>query len=327
MATEDDEQEFLAFAAHAYAEFRRRKETDRARTIGELWRAWVASQAGGKRIDHIRGHGYYVTKVTCTLGDRQFVVADLRWPEFDHDHVRAWLDAIARTPSAKRGVLLAPGSRDQVRLGLQACFAWHVKVTKLVTANPLSGIPLEAREPHRRQGYFTPEIFAEFLKHCRPLFAAMLRVSARCGGLRRDEVRLLRKDGVDYQAGELVVRNKGGRIKRVLATGDALEEIASWAKLAPGEYVFANPQDPKGGPVPTSTMWRWMKQACDASGIKLAGEKPVFHHARHTAGRWRSCRQRRCRGSLNSSATPARTKLRRATAACAAMRRSACAPG
>jgi integrase len=141
---------------------------------------------------------------------------------------------------------------------------------------------MEDPNPPSRQGYFTPAALQEFLKHCRPLLAAMFRVSARCGGLRRDAVRLLAKHQVDYGAGELVFMNKGGKERRVLMTADAMDEIAAWSKLSPGRLVFPSPKDPTGNrPIPQTTFSNWVRDAQKASGITLMGEKAVFHHARH----------------------------------------------
>ena len=278
---DDDKRAFLELAERAFSDLQRQKEASQAKTIGELWDAWALSAEFQRRARHRRGHRRYLT-IPCVLEGETFAVQDLKWTDFTVERVDAWKKAMATTPTSRKGVRLSAASRDQIRLGLQGCFTYHLRHTRLVTSNPLSGIPLEETSPTRRQGYFTPDSLAAYLRHCRPILAAMLRISARCGGLRRDEIRLLRKEQIDHHGKKLIVRNKGGGEKRVLITEDAYKELMAWVQLSPGVYVFPKPSDPTGNtPVPSRNISRWMAEASASSGVKLQGETPVFHHARH----------------------------------------------
>jgi integrase len=281
MASENDKREFLELAAQAFESLQRKRESSKAKTIAELWDTWIATDgASGKNTSRVYHRRYLA--IPCALDGESFTVLGLRWPDFDRAHVDAWREALAATKGARTRAPLSPASRDQIRLSLQACFSYHQRHTKLVTSNPLRDVPREDNNPPRRKGYFTPEDLERFLKHCPPILAAMIRVSARCAGLRREAVRLLAKDQIDWAAGEIVYKNKGGAEKRALMTSDAMEEIRSWSRLSPGRLVFPAPRDPTGNrPVAQTTFSRWMREAGKASGVSLMGESPVFHHARH----------------------------------------------
>lgn len=283
MASEkDDEREFAEFAARAFADYKRKQAAEGAKTVRELWDAFLVAMANHQREPHLRSATRYLA-LPCRLGDEEFVLLDLAWTALDHDHIEAWQKTVAKTPSRKGGRLLAPISQDAIRLGLQACFKYHVKVTKLMRSNPLLGIPKMERNPPRREGYFTPELLDRFLPHCRPLLASILRVSARCGGLRKDEVRTLTIDAIDREARELVVKNKGGGTKRVLIPDDVYEEIKALAKVSQAgqnEFLFPNPRG-GGGPIPEGTLNDWFDRACAKSGILINGKKPCFHMVRH----------------------------------------------
>lgn len=281
MPEHDDEKEFAEFARRAFSEWKRREAEKSDRTIRELWAAWIPTLEGkGTRVAHATSsYRRYVAKMPVRLGEREFVVADLRWSEFDRDHVNAWLAALRQVKSSRNEPLSA-GSRDQVRLHLQACFAYHVKETRLMRWNPLANVPREEREPKMRLAYFTPEALATFMQHARPLLQQYMRFVARTG-LRRDEARLLRKDQIDHEHRELVIPRKGGKTHRVLVPDDAYQELRALILAAPGEYVFPNPRDPRGGPIPTDTLGGWFRRARKAAGITMLGEKLVIHSLRH----------------------------------------------
>jgi integrase len=282
MSTDEEEKrKFLLLAEQAFAELKKQQEVGAAKKVRDLWAIWfpTVEETGGGAARRV--HGRYVLDFKVPFEDGEYPVGDLRWPEFTHDRVMLWKAAMLRRESFS-GRKLSKGYCDLVRMTLQSCFAYHVKVTHLMSRNPLVGIPRELRKPPRRQGYFTPEQFEDFLGYCRPMLAAMLRLSARAAGLRANEVRTLRKDQVDYLTREVAVVNKGGNVKRVLLTSDAMEIIRDWVKVSPGEFVFANPRDRRGLPLPKGTLWNWVDDARREWGMKIVGEKPVFHSARHS---------------------------------------------
>lgn len=265
----------------AYAEIEAKEQAAAGRTVRELWDKWMPTVISTSRGPNIRTHRKYVDSMAVTHEDESFVLGDLPWTECTPERMNAWRAALAARVSV-RGGPLSPGTRDQARLSLQACFAYHVD-TGTIGRNPLKGIPREEGRLKRKEGYFTAETLPRFLSHCRPVLAAILRHSARCGGMRRDEVRLLRKSQIDHETREAVVRNKGGRTKRVLLTDDIYEQVRAWSLTSPGEFVYANPASPIGAPVPKSTLWTWMDDACKASGLRFAGDvKPTIHDTRRT---------------------------------------------
>lgn len=280
----DDEKELTAFLTRAVAEFRRQKDAERAKPIRDLWVSFLASMEGKSRYAHLCSTTRYLS-IDCPLGDATFKVLDLPWSDFDTDHFEAWMKAMAVAPSRKGGQLLAKVSIDAHRFALQACFKHHVKVTKQIRFNPLKGMRKMDDHPPMREFYFTPDTLEVFCRYANPLLAALLRTSARCGGLRKDEVRTLTKGAINYEARELVVKNKGGRMKRVLIPDDTYEELRARARLAPGEFLFWNPRDPLGGPVPAGTIDSWFQEA----RRKAAKSRPelkdaVFHGTRHAFG-------------------------------------------
>jgi integrase len=269
----------------AVAELEANEARAAGKTVRELWDAWFPSVSDTARGPNIRTHRKYIDRMSCELAGETFVLGDLAWSQCDPPRMNAWRAALGRWLSKFQKPLSA-GTRDQVRLSLQACFTYHVK-TRTIGSNPLTGIPREPGRVVRRQGFFTPEELDRFLAHCRPVIGAMLRTSIRCGGLRNTEVRLLRKSEIDHETREFVVMNKGRngirKTKRVLITDDIYDLVLAWSSTSPGEFVFANPLRSDGRPVPRATFWGWFNDACKASGVVLfGGEKPTLHHARHT---------------------------------------------
>lgn len=283
----DDEEalraEFAAFlayrAAHAKAEDKRP-----ALTVEQLWDAWFPSVEASARGPNIRTHRRYTVAFTFALRGEQVRLGDLRPADCTPALWEAWKAALRATKN-RRGLPLGPDYRDQIRLSMQACFTYHIDTGGLAGRNPLKGVPREEGwKGRRREGFFSPEQLDRFLPHCRPLLAALLTLSFRSGGMRRDEMRLLRKSEVDWDNREIVLagaRTKTGEPRRVLLTDDCAELIQHFSAVSPSDYVFANPNDPEGGPVPQSTLWGWLDEARGRAKLTLAGEPPVIHSARH----------------------------------------------
>lgn len=100
-------------------------------------------------------------------------------------------------------------------------------------------------------------------------------------GLRRGEVARLRLDDVDWRAGELVVRGKGGREDRLPLPADVGEAIASYLRRgrpASGRReVFLRARAPYE-PVASGTVSSTVRRACRRAGIPEVGA----HRLRHT---------------------------------------------
>lgn len=276
--SDDDERELAEFMRRALADWKRQKAGQEAKTIRELYAAWMEVQEGHRAVRG-RAIAKYVLRMRVPWAGGDFVLGDLKWTELDRKRFDAWMGAL-RAFTLRNGKHLLPGSRDQVRLRLQQCFKFHLDQTRLVGRNPLHGFPLEEKESRMRKAYFTPELLQRFLEHARPMLAVFVRFLARTG-LRKTEALRLRKDQIDHETRELVLIRKGGRQKRVLIPDDAYELLQALIKVAPGDYVFANPRDPRGGFVPAGTMESWFRAAREKAGIKMLGEDLVIHSLRH----------------------------------------------
>ena len=274
--------EFQAFRAWKAAREGTSKTHTPAATIEALFDAWLPSVAHTARGPNIRGHRRYTVAFTFAFQGQQVRLGDLTPAECTPALWEAWKAAL-RTTINRRGRPLGADYRDQIRLTLQACFTYHVDTGGLAGRNPLKGIPREdGWKGRKREGYFSQAELERFLPHCRPILGAMLTLSFRSGGLRRDDMRLLKKHQVDWENLELVMpAKKGGEPRRVLLTSDCVDIVRAFSAVSPSDYVFANPADPWGGPVPQSTLWNWLDEARRASKLTLAGEPPVIHSARH----------------------------------------------
>ena len=101
-------------------------------------------------------------------------------------------------------------------------------------------------------------------------------------GLRRGEVAALSLDDIDWQAGELVVRGKGGRADRLPLPDDVGQAIAGWLRRGrPASShrrgVLAGPG--AGGAIAAGTVASTVRRACRRAGVAEVGS----HRLRHTA--------------------------------------------
>lgn len=229
-------------------------------TLAELYDAW-AMTLGASRAKTARAHRPYIVDALGALAHRKLTPSALL----------AWQEGLPRE--------LSPGYRQNIRTTLCSCLTYHVKV-RAIPSNPLAGLPRDKAVDNNRQGYFTPEAFRAFVAHARPILCDMALTAARCGGLRASEVCGLRRDQIDHDAREFVVLQKGGRKKRVLIADDVYAMVCRRLKEHGGWFVFPSVTDPSTH-VPYSTLAYWMDEAATASGVRLLGEKPVFHHLRH----------------------------------------------
>ena len=102
-------------------------------------------------------------------------------------------------------------------------------------------------------------------------------------GLRRGEVAGLTLDDIDWRAGELVVRGKGGREDRLPLPADVGEAIAAYLRRGrprerPAGGVPARPRR-RMMPIASGTVASTVRRACRRAGIAEVGS----HRLRHTA--------------------------------------------
>ena len=101
-------------------------------------------------------------------------------------------------------------------------------------------------------------------------------------GLRRGEVAALSLDDIDWQAGELVVRGKGGRADRLPLPDDVGQAIAGWLRrgrpASAHREVFLRDRAPVA-PIAAGTVASTVRRACRRAGVAEVGS----HRLRHTA--------------------------------------------
>ncbi len=280
-----DKDLLAAFAVFLEQHQAKKRQAGEVLTNAVLWDRWYPSVEASARGPNIRTHRRYAMELRFDFKAVETSLGERSPAECPAEIFEAWRGKL-KTLKSHRGTPLSASYRDQIRLSMQAMWTYHVG-TGTIDRNPLKGVPREdGWEGKKRMGYPTQQQLERFITHCRPLLAAMLKLSFRSGGMRRDEMRLLRKDEVDWEHREVVLqaeRNKGGRERRIVLTEDSLDILHHYTAISPSEYVFANPADKDGGPVPKSTLWGWLEEARQAAGTaaKLAGEPFVMHSARH----------------------------------------------
>lgn len=100
-------------------------------------------------------------------------------------------------------------------------------------------------------------------------------------GLRSVEVAAIRLEDIDWRAGEILVRGKGGRHDRLPLPTDVGEALASYLQRRPrGESraVFLGTLPP-AGPLSRQAVGTVVSAACSRARIQRAGA----HRLRHTA--------------------------------------------
>jgi site-specific recombinase XerD len=108
------------------------------------------------------------------------------------------------------------------------------------------------------------------------LLVIMLRL-----GLRRSEVAGLRLEDIDWRAGEVVVRGKGGRQDRLPLPAEVGEAVAAYLRRGrphgDRREVFLRARAPYG-PIASGTVASSVRRACRRAGIAEVGS----HRLRHT---------------------------------------------
>ena len=109
---------------------------------------------------------------------------------------------------------------------------------------------------------------------------AILLVLARLG-LRAGEVAAIELDDIDWRAGELLVRGKGGRRDVLPVPVDVGQALVSYLRRRPQtdcRKVFLRVRAPVG-PLPASALTHVVNSACRRAGVPRVGA----HRLRHTA--------------------------------------------
>jgi integrase len=199
----------------------------------------------------------------------------------------AWQSAVARTPT-KHGGPRAPGSADQVRLAIQNAFSFAV-ANGYMRRNFLlrgGGVPRLPGHDRKRKGAMTAEKVALVLPHL-TIPDRWIYKHTWDTGARSSAIRCLRKSEIDYEDSRLRMPGKkpGSRIE-IVVPRKTLEEMRRLADVSLSDYVYPNPLDPDGGPVPDNTHYQRVQRAYEAAGItQLSGERPGRHSLRHGKAR------------------------------------------
>lgn len=275
----DRDEEYERFQRFKRFEEQERASAPRERSLRELFDDWLRTLTGAyQRTVAARGK-YLDIPVRCAGTD--YVLGKLAPSQCSVAILSSWQLALSTQPGRRFGKALKSSSADQVWVALRTCLNWHVKSGEL-KLNPMGKV---ARMPRKlrnieRQGYYTPDELERVAAEM-PLIGGYILRHVFATGCRRDNIRTLRKHQIDWGAKDLIVIQKGGEPLRVAVPDATLDEIRALAALAPGDYVYPSPKDPRG-PVSTATLWKWIQQASRRSGVtSLAGEKPTIHHARH----------------------------------------------
>lgn len=266
-------------------------------TVGELWEAWEPWAKPRRRWDICASHKNTFrgieTMSWCkrepsrvpTTDGRSLLVWELPWTELTPAFADNWRAARSRQPNGRGGMVSDQAINREITT-LQSMLTYHVKITKRLARNPLSGWSRADEEQHARQTFLTPTQVESFITAGHPRWQDMAIVAYRCAGMRLSEVRLLRKSEVnwDLRIIELPARRNKNRKARIIPFPDDVEEILRrHVDSAHGEYVFTNPRDPtRSQPVPAGTMQYWTEGARARSGlVGVDGERVVFHSLRH----------------------------------------------
>jgi integrase len=248
-----------------------------ARTMASLWEEWFPTlPIGSSRWKNARVAARLLD-MPVKFGGRTITLGECSPADMVPALLEAWKSALHNFPG-ERGPL-GVGTRDSYRMTVQACLTYFVKIGTL-DKNPFHAVPREPGCRRERQGYFDEEGLERYLAAMPAIGAAILKTAFRTG-LRRDNVRLLRKTQIDWAADELAVIQKGGKPNRVIFPSDIRKLLEHWCAVSTGEFVFGSPSRTGGTPVGKTTLWEMMDEATRVTGMSLAGEKPNVHHARH----------------------------------------------
>lgn len=266
------------------------------RTIRELFDRFVLSEIGvnptvrkPRRADwrRILTHRQYILDLAFEWQGETITLGALPWEALKMSVGAAWMDALAaqhtKFSTDAKPATFSAGYQNRILGTLQAVFKWHV-VEKSVPGNPVRGWP-RAKRPGARQGHVTEDQFRRFADVAHPTLLKLAIVSARAGGMRNTEVRLLQVTEIDWEKKLINLpaeRCKNGEARSIPMIPEVFAILDAQRRTVPGTYLFPRPSDPLGGPVSDTTVQFWMRQARQKAGIVLNNnEQMVFHHLRH----------------------------------------------
>lgn len=179
-------------------------------------------------------------------------------------------------------------SRYRRSRSLMSFFRWAYK-TRRISENPMEFVPTPGRQKPQIHDVFNPAEIAALESLPSPdgqLLAVMFG-----SGLRKSELRELRRRDVNLSKGELhVLKGKGSKARVVPLAGRAVSAVADLDlldRLNPEDHLWAT--RPGGGgvvkrkdPISDTAWFMWWKRCIDQAGVRY--RKP--HMTRHTYATW-----------------------------------------
>jgi integrase len=282
-----------------------------ARTVAELWDAYAAhfppGLGKGKTPEYLPVHRRFFTTFEFEFEGKRITLGDQPWTALTPQMGHAWWSELREQTRKMKGKIepVSAGYCNRIRTTGSGMFTWHIeqaeradsrvrasKATDNVTENPIHRWPRAGKEElgKRMAGFADEDQFADFLRHAHPTLAEMMTLSVWCGGMRKDEVRMMRFQFINWADKSITlpdwfVKNK---VARTFPVTDACMEILERRKKTRrSEFVFASPNSASGEAVAESTMDDWVQTARLNWGYKLNGDEDVvFHHCRHTFAKW-----------------------------------------
>lgn len=249
------------------------------RTVGEMHAEWLQTLSGLARKNRTC-QGRHLQRPFKHRG-KELRLADLTPSECTPPILASWQAMLLGTPhSYHKDRTLSPGAVDQIRMGAQCMFKHFLRLGEL-TDNPFRTVPRPEGRDRERQGYMTPEEMERYAS-AYPVIGGYIIRHMFWTGCRRGNIQKLKKHEIDWEASDLVLTVKGGRPARVAVPPPVLEEMRHLCAVSPSQWVYPSPKTPTRY-VPDGTWQRWTERAQKATGLTLAGERAVPHHARHGA--------------------------------------------
>jgi integrase len=266
-----------------FERFKRFEDWDRRhgsasdRSILSMWDEWFDLLPEGSTKKSRACWRHWLTK-KFRHGGREVTLGDLTSDECTSSALLSWLAMIGRTPGPG-GKVLAAGSIDQIRRGVQSMFSHFVR-EGVAARNPLlkgQGVPHTPGWDHQREGFMPYEDMIRIAEHMPPIGSALLRHTWSTG-CRIGNMLKLSKRQLDPALCDLKLVVKGTRQHRAAVPPKDMEEMQ---RLVAGNFVsdliYPNPRDPEGGPIPPDTFRKWIRKACKRAGLPY-----MFPHlARH----------------------------------------------
>lgn len=196
---------------------------------------------------------------------------------------RHYVDQVALKRVTLRGGPPSPTTVNIELVRLRAACNWAIN-EELIDRNPLQGVkPMKGS--NRRDTIISDDQIEVLLKHCCPWMRAMVIVAVD-SGMRRDEIRLLRWEEIDFERCLVNLgwqRTKAKKARSPRLSERALAAVRGLIRVAGNPYVFVNPDT--GRPWSTTMVNNIWVAAVKAAGLKpAAGDGSVhFHDLRRTA--------------------------------------------